>query len=74
MRPDLVTNICRRDDLICRLPPGLLEGAIGFGHIGEVAWLTPEARHAGEDHRIDKYIDILDNERRDIGQREIVPV
>lgn len=73
LAPELVTNICREDDLICRLPPGIFGGAIGFGHIGEVEWLTPATRHPGEDHRIDKYIDILKNEHKSVGDRDIVP-
>jgi hypothetical protein len=69
--PHLVTNYCREDDLVCEVPPGLFGGAIGFQHIGAVVWMKPEKRHAGEDHRIDKYIQMFTNEMAQIGEQEI---
>lgn len=69
-RPDLVVNYCREDDLICRVPPGLFDGLIGFAHVGAVVWLKPSARNLGEDHRIDNYIEELEAEPA-IGQQTI---
>lgn len=71
VNPNLVTNVCRDDDLICRLPPGVFGGAIGYGHIGSVVWLTPKEANPGEDHRISEYIDILTTEMAQVGEQEI---
>lgn len=71
IRPHLVTNYCRDDDLVCRVPPGIFDGALGFEHIGNVVWLTPEQRNLGEDHRIDKYVELLER-NPELGQQEII--
>lgn len=52
----MVTNYNRIDDVICDLPFAVL----GFEHVGEVKWLTPKELHAGEEHRIKHYLDLLD--------------
>ena len=46
-----VLNICRTDDLVCRVPPH-------FGHVGGVEWIDPK-HHFGEDHRIKHYIEAM---------------
>lgn len=71
VNPSLVTNFCRDDDLICRLPPGAFGGLIGYQHIGAVVGLVPAAPHVGEDHRIDEYVEILTNEMAQVGEQEI---
>ncbi len=50
-----VVNICRSDDAVCHVPSSIL----GFRHIGSRYWISPQAVHQGEDHRIDKYIALL---------------
>ena len=47
-----VINICREDDIVTGVPKRLK-------HVGEVIWCEPNKHHWGEDHRIDKYIDIM---------------
>lgn len=75
IRPKLVTVINREDDFVCRLPGGLFNGALGYGHVGEVNWIRPSGVHFGEDHRIDKYIDLLEDDGpfASLGEREIDP-
>jgi hypothetical protein len=51
-----VVNLCRADDTVCHVPPNFL----GFRHIGSVYWMMPEEIHEGEDHRIDKYLALID--------------
>lgn len=55
-RADLVTNYCRVDDLVTRLPPP----AWGFKHVGKATWYRPARRHWGEDHRIPALLSIMD--------------
>jgi hypothetical protein len=71
VKPNLVTNFCREDDLICRLPPGAFSGLLGYQHVGAVVWLSPSTPQLGEDHRIDEYIDIFTNEMAQAGEQEI---
>ncbi|MEM6637987.1 MAG: hypothetical protein AAF667_19085 [Pseudomonadota bacterium] len=51
-----VLNICRTDDMVTQVPPKLL----GFRHIGQVVWMNPQGINFYEDHRIDEYIEIMD--------------
>lgn len=57
---DLIVNLCRTDDTVCDVPFSWW----GYRHVGKVHWFTPASRHAGEDHRIPHYIEIL-NEQGD---------
>ncbi|SFB08418.1 Lipase (class 3) [Poseidonocella pacifica] len=50
-----VINLCRTDDFVTQVPPGLL----GFRHIGKVYWMNPDGLNFYEDHRIAEYIDIM---------------
>ena len=54
-----VININRRDDGICGLPPL----AAGFRHVGRAEWIGPLSINLGEDHRMDKYIALLKQDR-----------
>jgi hypothetical protein len=56
----LVTNWCRTDDWVCKLPP------IGFQHVGQVTWLKPASRNCGEDHGIRRYVELLEASSRSV--------
>ncbi|PYE85493.1 hypothetical protein [Pseudoroseicyclus aestuarii] len=55
---DFVMNICRSDDTVCHVPMGFL----GFRHIGKTLWLNPQGSNAGQDHRIDEYLELMEHE------------
>lgn len=71
LNPEFVINYNREDDLVCYVPPGIADGLFGYTHIGAVEWMKPAGRNPGEDHRIDKYINILKDEYPALGQRQI---
>lgn len=50
-----ITNYCRTDDLVTKVPPSFF----WYYHLGNVVWLTPKQYHAGEEHRISHYIELL---------------
>ncbi|SER81220.1 hypothetical protein SAMN04490244_10374 [Tranquillimonas rosea] len=51
-----VVNVCRTDDTVCHVPPDFM----GFRHLGSVYWLSPPEVNVGEDHRVDKYIALME--------------
>lgn len=69
--PRLITIYNREDDLVCRVPPGLLGGLLGYDHVGKVHWMRPPDVNPGEDHRIDKYIRLFEEPFRRLGERVI---
>jgi hypothetical protein len=48
---ELVTNWCRVDDLVCKVPPW------GFSRVGQTVWLTPATRErVWKSHPIEGYV------------------
>ncbi len=56
---EFVLNICRTDDTVCHVPMGFL----GFRHVGNTYWISPDGINVGEDHRIDEYIELMSENR-----------
>lgn len=65
-----VLNLLRTDDLVCDVPPRWL----GFTHVGQVVKMNPWGIHFGEDHRINHYMDAMEDKAVKPKLDEFLPV
>ena len=56
----LVLNVVRNDDTVCRMPPR----HFGFRRVGNTEVMQPLSTNSGEDHSMDRYIELMKIERR----------